>query len=108
LALLVSFSAMADYASLDTYQGKPATEHTQRANATLAKDLPWQDVSAFDRTKKGLIAEFGTHEAGELKNRFEYMSDMSVEQLPASVNPSIWRQGMLNYAAGGLYKVTDG
>ncbi|AUW05639.1 alkyl/aryl-sulfatase [Vibrio campbellii] len=108
LALFVSFSATADYASLDTYQGKPATEHTQRANATLAKDLPWQDVSAFERTKKGLIAEFGTHEAGELKNRFEYMSEMSVEQLPASVNPSIWRQGMLNYAAGGLYQVTDG
>ncbi len=24
------------------------------------------------------------------------------------MNPSIWRQGMLNYTAGGLYQVTDG
>lgn len=108
LALFVSFSAAADYASLDTYQGKPASEHTKQANEALAKQLPWQDVTAFERTQKGLMAEFGTHEAGELKNRFEYMSDMSVDQLPASVNPSIWRQGVLNYAAGGLYQVTDG
>ncbi len=40
LALLVSFSATADYASLETYQGKPATKHTQQANTTLAKTLP--------------------------------------------------------------------
>lgn len=108
LALIVSFSAVADYASLETYQGKPATEHTKLANQALAKQLPWQDVTAFERTHKGLIAEFGNHEAGELKNRFDYMSEMSVEQIPASVNPSIWRQGMLNYAAGGLYQVADG
>jgi alkyl sulfatase BDS1-like metallo-beta-lactamase superfamily hydrolase len=87
LALMVSFSAAADYASLDTYQGKPATDHTKQANAALATQLPWQDTSAFERTQKGLIAEFGTHEAGELKNRFEYMSDMGTDQLPASVNP---------------------
>ena len=108
LALIVSFSATADYASLESYQGNPATEHTKLANQELAQQLPWQDVTAFERTQKGLIAEFGNHEAGELKNRFDYMADMSLEQLPATVNPSIWRQGMLNYAAGGLYQVTDG
>ncbi len=108
VAIAVSFGAQADYASLDSYQGKPASEHTLNANTELAKQLPWNDTTAFDRTRKGLIAEFGTHEAGELKNRFQYMSDMSVDELPATVNPSIWRQGMLNYAAGGLYQVTDG
>ncbi|PSU36091.1 alkyl/aryl-sulfatase [Photobacterium lutimaris] len=108
LAIIVSFNASADYASLESYQGKPASEHTLNANAELAKQLPWHDSSAFERTQKGLIAEFGTHEAGELKNRFQYMSGMSLDELPDSVNPSLWRQGMLNYAAGGLYKVTDG
>ena len=109
LAVLVSFGAAAnDYASIDTYEGKPASEHTTKANAAVAKILPWEDTSAFERTKRGLIAEFGTHEAGELKQRFNYMTDMSVDDLPPSVNPSIWRQGMLNYAAGGLYEVTDG
>ncbi|MCE2572365.1 alkyl/aryl-sulfatase [Motilimonas eburnea] len=109
LAIVVSFGAVAnDYASIDTYEGKPASKHTVTANAALAKRLPWQDTSAFERTTRGLIAEFGTHEAGELKNRFEYMADMSPQDLPSTVNPSIWRQGMLNYAAGGLYEVTDG
>lgn len=109
LAIVMSFGVAAnDYASIDTYEGKPATEHTVKANAELAKNLPWEDTSAFDRTNRGLIAEFGTHEAGELKNRFEYMTELEVEDLPPTVNPSIWRQGMLNYAAGGLYEVTDG
>ncbi len=68
LAVMVSFgSAANDYASIDTYQGKPASEHTIRANSAVASILPWEDTSAFDRTTRGLIAEFGTHEAGELK-----------------------------------------
>jgi len=109
LAIVVSFNAVAnDYASIDTYEGKPASQHTIEANAAVANILPWEDSSAFERTKRGLIAEFGTHEAGELKQRFEYMTDMTVDALPPTVNPSIWRQGMLNYAAGGLYQVTDG
>lgn len=108
LALMVSFGASADYASLENYQGKPATAHTKQANAELAKQLPWHDTSAFERTQRGLIAEFGSHQAGELKLRFHYMAEMNVEQLPETVNPSIWRQGMLNYVAGGLYEVTDG
>ncbi|HAS6218516.1 TPA: MBL fold metallo-hydrolase [Vibrio vulnificus] len=108
LALMVSFGASADYASLENYQGKPATAHTKQANAELAKQLPWHDTSAFERTQRGLIAEFGSHQAGELKQRFRYMAEMNVEQLPETVNPSIWRQGMLNYVAGGLYEVTDG
>ncbi len=95
LALMVSFAASADYASLENYQGKPATTHTKQANAELAKQLPWHDTSAFERTGRGLIAEFGSQE-------------MNVAQLPDTVNPSIWRQGMLNYTAGGLYEVTDG
>ncbi|GLP97105.1 alkyl/aryl-sulfatase [Paraferrimonas sedimenticola] len=101
-------SAQADEMNSLDYQGKPASAHTVTANKALAKTLPWQDTTAFERTQKGLIAEFGTHAAGELKNRFQYMAEMNVDELPSSVNPSIWRQGMLNYAAGGLYQVTDG
>ncbi|WP_028022273.1 alkyl/aryl-sulfatase [Enterovibrio calviensis] len=108
LALMVSFGASADYASLEAYQGKPATEQTKQTNAELAKQLPWQDTSAFDRTQRGLVAEFGAHQAGELKQRFDYMNTMNLNELPDTVNPSIWRQGMLNYTAGGLYEVTDG
>ncbi len=109
LAILVSFSATADYESIETYVGKPATEHTIAANNELAKTLPWHDTSAFERSERGLIAAFGDHRVGELRNR---MSHMDVDNIrndrPDTVNPSIWRQGQMNYASGGLYKVTDG
>ena len=90
LAVVMSFVASAkEYSSIDTYEGKPATEHTVKANKAMTKILPWEDMSAFERTTRGLIAEFGTHEAGELKNRFEYMANMSVKDLPPTVNSSI-------------------
>ncbi|ADN77375.1 beta-lactamase domain protein [Ferrimonas balearica DSM 9799] len=109
LCMALSLPVLADgLAGIETYQGKPASEHTIKANAELAKRLPWEDTSAFERTQRGLIAPFGSHAAGELKNKFNYMAAMSVKDLPPTVNPSIWRQGMLNYAAGGLYEVTDG
>lgn len=95
------------YGSLN-YVGKAATEHTIAANAELAGRLPWQDDSAFERTNRGLVAKFGDHSAGEVKNRFGFKENMSVEEVPDTVNPSIWRQGMLNYIPDGLYKVTDG
>nr|WP_098414526.1 alkyl sulfatase dimerization domain-containing protein [Vibrio sp. ES.051] len=97
-----------DYASIDTYEGKDASTYTAVKNAEVAKTLPWGDTSAFERTQHGLIAEFGTHESGELRRRFSHMTDISISNVPDTVNPSIWRQGMLNYAANGLYQVTDG
>ncbi|MBY6017874.1 alkyl/aryl-sulfatase [Ferrimonas balearica] len=109
LCMAFSLPVLADgLAGIETYQGKPASEHTVKANAELAKRLPWEDTSAFERTQRGLIAPFGSHAAGELKSKFNYMAAMNVKDLPPTVNPSIWRQGMLNYAAGGLYEVTDG
>ncbi|WP_299492758.1 alkyl sulfatase dimerization domain-containing protein [uncultured Shewanella sp.] len=108
LAILMSFGAHADYTSLENYEGLPATKHTVKANAEVAKNLPWADRAAFERTSQGLIAAFDDHDAGELKSRFDYMNGQTPEKYPSSVNPSLWRQGLLNYAAGGLYEVTDG
>ena len=91
---IVSAHAFADYESVETYQGKPATSHTIEANNALAKTLPWKDTTAFDRSKRGLIAEFGDHRAGELKNRMAHLDN---DEIPASVNPSIWRQAQMNF-----------
>ncbi|EDL53477.1 alkyl sulfatase [Vibrio mediterranei AK1] len=102
---IVSAHAFADYESVETYQGKPATSHTIEANNALAKTLPWKDTTAFDRSKRGLIAEFGDHRAGELKNRMAHLDN---DEIPASVNPSIWRQAQMNFTSGGLYQVTEG
>ena len=104
---LVPHMALADYDSIDNYQGKPATEHTTQANEAFAKHLPWNDNTAFERTNRGLVAEL-EGEAATVRDRFPHYSTMNLNELPDSVNPSLYRQGMLNYAANGLYEVTEG
>ncbi|MGF1735716.1 alkyl/aryl-sulfatase [Photobacterium satsumensis] len=105
---LTSYAATADYDSLD-YIGKPATKHTIEANSALDKTLPWHDSSAFERSERGLIAAFGEHDAAELRNSRGYLEVDDIRRdRPDTVNPSIWRQGVMNYASGGLYEVTDG
>lgn len=105
---LTSYAATADYDSLD-YIGKPATKHTIEANSALDKTLPWHDSSAFERSERGLIAAFGEHDAAELRNSRGYLEVDDIRRdRPNTVNPSIWRQGAMNYASGGLYEVTDG
>lgn len=101
--------AESDYGSLDTYMGKAATEHTAAANKTLDKTLPWEDVSAFERSERGLIAAFDDHDAGRLRNSMAHLNvkDMRADR-PDTVNPSIWRQAQMNYASGGLYQVNEG
>ncbi len=46
---LVSNTVLADYDSISNYQGKPATPHTIEANKAFAKNLPWNDTTAFER-----------------------------------------------------------
>ncbi len=101
--------ADSDYGSLDTYMGKAATEHTAAANKSLDKTLPWEDVSAFERSERGLIAAFDDHDAGRLRNSMAHLNvkDMRADR-PDTVNPSIWRQAQMNYASGGLYQVNEG
>ncbi|MGY3572771.1 alkyl/aryl-sulfatase [Vibrio paucivorans] len=101
--------AESDYGSLDTYMGKAATEHTTAANKSLDKTLPWEDVSAFERSERGLIAAFDDHDAGRLRNSMAHLDveDMRADR-PDTVNPSIWRQAQMNYASGGLYQVNEG
>lgn len=101
--------ADSDYGSLDTYMGKAATEHTAASNKALDKTLPWEDVSAFERSERGLIAAFDDHDAGRLRNSMAHLNvkDMRADR-PDTVNPSIWRQAQMNYASGGLYQVNEG
>lgn len=98
-----------DYESVDSYHGKAATEHTVASNNALDKTLPWSDVTAFERSERGLIAMFDEHAAGQLRNS---MAHLNVDEMradrPDTVNPSIWRQAQMNYASGGLYQVNEG
>jgi len=110
LVASVSFGTFAnDYESVDSYKGKPATAHTITTNDALDKTLPWSDVTAFERSERGLIAMFDDHAAGQLRNSMAHLNvDEMREDRPDSVNPSIWRQAQMNYASGGLYQVNEG
>lgn len=85
---------------------KPATSHTQRANAPRNLGMDDQD---FDRARRGRIAQ---HSTGVIEgplgvawdsSRHEYVLD--IEQ-PDTVHPSLWRQAQLN-AEHGLFSVAD-
>tara|TARA_R110000850_G_scaffold67397_2_gene150107 strand:- start:18 stop:2009 length:1992 start_codon:yes stop_codon:yes gene_type:complete len=92
-----------DHISVD-YSGKPATPVTAAHNAEVAKGLNFNDKTAFDRFSRNQIAEFDQVTADILRAEFSFIS----EQLPDSVNPSLYRQAQLNMVPNGLYKVTDG
>jgi alkyl sulfatase BDS1-like metallo-beta-lactamase superfamily hydrolase len=93
----------------DAYAGKPASKHTIAVNAKLAQRLPFDDMTAFEQQSRGLIASFGDHDAGDARRAFEkFYGAAKADGAPDTVNPSIWRQGLMNFQAEGLYKVVDG
>ncbi|CAH0991202.1 Putative alkyl/aryl-sulfatase YjcS [Sinobacterium norvegicum] len=104
LALALAATAFADEAVVLDYQGKPATAATIAQNKAFAVDLNWQDVTAFENAKKGLIAPFDQNTADLMRNDYLFIN----QTMPDSINPSLYRQATLNMAAEGLYQVREG
>lgn len=88
--------------------GKPATEQTQKANDSFAKTLNFKDVRAFENNNTGLVAEFDQKTGDIIRNSFSFIDVNSADKAPATVNPSLWRQAVLNQQAEGLYEVLPG
>jgi alkyl sulfatase BDS1-like metallo-beta-lactamase superfamily hydrolase len=86
------------------YAGKPATAQTIAANKASAATLNFADTRAFELTNKGLVAELDADTAAIMRKDFEFIGN----EMPDTVNPSLYRQAQLNQAANGLYKVTEG
>ncbi|SBT14190.1 hypothetical protein [Vibrio celticus] len=61
--------------------------HTIEVNKAFAENLPWKDTTAFDRQTRGLIAEL-TGDAAIVRDEFPHYADMSVDEIPNTVNPS--------------------
>jgi alkyl sulfatase BDS1-like metallo-beta-lactamase superfamily hydrolase len=87
-----------------------ATEATRAANAAVADRLPLEDTTDFDNAMRGFLAKIETdtilNEDGSTawqNTQFDFLEG----DAPASVNPSLWRQGKLN-RIHGLFEVTDG
>jgi len=90
---------------------KPASVHTTRANEAFGATLRFDDDGDWERATRGLVT---THPTGAFDGplgtawdvaEYDFLRDE--EQAPASVNPSLWRQGRLN-AVHGLFEVADG
>ncbi len=107
---LASSFALADEHALNLSDagGKPATAETIKANAEFAKTLNFADVRAFENDKLGLIAEFDDETGNIIRNSFSFIDLSSADKAPDTVNPSLWRQAVLNQGAQGLYEVIPG
>lgn len=90
-------------------QQADAEPATRAANAAFAKDLPFADRADFDDARRGFIATVPDGViAGPRGPAFDTkpFAFLDSDQVPATVNPSLWRQAQLN-AINGLFQVTD-
>ncbi len=91
-------------------QSKDAEPASRAVNDTFLKTLPFNDRADFEDAKRGFIATLpdgvipglGDKPAFDTR-QYDFLKS---DQVPATVNPSLWRQAQLN-AINGLFKVTE-
>jgi len=91
-------------------QSKDAEPASRAVNDSFLKTLPFNDRADFEDAKRGFIATLldgtipgiGDKPAWDTKP-YDFLKS---DQVPATVNPSLWRQAQLN-AINGLFKVTE-
>jgi alkyl sulfatase BDS1-like metallo-beta-lactamase superfamily hydrolase len=111
-ALIVSavFGAFALNCQQLSAQSRDAEPATRAANEAFVKALPFSDRTDFDDAKRGFIATLpdGVIAGPGPKPAFDtkLYAFLGKDEVPASVNPSLWRQAQLN-AVNGLFKVTE-
>ncbi|QYJ92998.1 alkyl/aryl-sulfatase [Shewanella spartinae] len=99
--------------SLAATQAKPATPHTQKANAAVLKELPFQDKQDFENAKRGFMAKPDVVTIKDAKGNVvwdleQYKTYIADDKpAPDTVNPSLWRNAQLGMHHG-LYQVTEG
>jgi alkyl sulfatase BDS1-like metallo-beta-lactamase superfamily hydrolase len=116
LIFSISFGAVAaqhdheHFSEIGNQGGKAATQATIDYNQDFSKTLNYKDTRAFDNNNRGLIAAFDQKTGDLIRNSFDFIdpSSANADKAPDSVNPSLWRQAVLNQAATGLYEVVPG
>ena len=90
---------------------KPASEHTQNAQANVREQLNFADRQSFADARRGFIATLEPltlhRDNGQVSYDLARMSFLD-DDAPDTVNPSLWRQAQLNAKHHGLYEVCDG
>jgi alkyl sulfatase BDS1-like metallo-beta-lactamase superfamily hydrolase len=91
-------------------QSKDAEPATRAANEAFVQSLPFADRADFDDAKRGFIATLpdGVVAGAGSKPAFDTRpyAFLDKDEVPATVNPSLWRQAQLN-AVNGLFQVTE-
>lgn len=91
-------------------QSKDAEPASRAVNDTFLKTLPFNDRADFEDARRGFIATLpdGIIPGPTGKPAFDtkQYDFLKSDQVPATVNPSLWRQAQLN-AINGLFKVTE-
>jgi alkyl sulfatase BDS1-like metallo-beta-lactamase superfamily hydrolase len=91
-------------------QSRDAEPATRTANDAFLKSLPFSDRADFDDAKRGFITTLPDGAVAGPGGRPAFDTKpyafLQKKEVPATVNPSLWRQAQLN-AVNGLFKVTD-
>jgi alkyl sulfatase BDS1-like metallo-beta-lactamase superfamily hydrolase len=92
------------------HEPKDATPATCAHHSACACSLPFADRQDFRDVERGFIASLPEVEIKNAEGRIvwslrEY-AFLNAEGVPATVNPSLWRQAQLNMMSG-LFQVTD-
>jgi alkyl sulfatase BDS1-like metallo-beta-lactamase superfamily hydrolase len=107
IVVIIAVSCSAANSQVAPKGPEPAT---LKANAELAKTLPFADRQDFDDAMRGfigttpdaLVTGTGPRPVWSMKP-YDFLKQNEVAD---SVNPSLWRQAQLN-AIHGLFKVTE-
>ncbi len=91
-------------------QSKDAEPASRAVNDAFLKTLPFSDRTDFEDARRGFIATLPdgiipgpTDKPAFNTKQYDFLKS---DQVPATVNPSLWRQAQLN-AINGLFKVTE-
>src|ERR1700742_773380 len=100
LFLLAALGASALHCQQVSAQSKDAEPATRAANEAFAKSLPFSDRADFEDAKRGFIATLpdGAIAGPGAKPAFDTRpyAFLQKDEVPATVNPSLWRQAQLN------------
>jgi alkyl sulfatase BDS1-like metallo-beta-lactamase superfamily hydrolase len=98
----------------ETNSSSAATKHTKKINSELKKQLNFKDTKDYDDVSRGFIAGFDAEQltyfdkdTSSEKIAWDFASySFLTGQSPDTVNPSLWRNAILNNYSG-LFKVAD-
>lgn len=94
-------------------EAKPASVHTQEANAAVTQALPLEDRTSFDDATRGFLATIDPITIASDTEGAPPVFDLTEVgflegEAPDTVNPSLWRMAQLNAHHHGLFEVVDG